>query len=150
MASFLSPSRLATVITGRPSINNLARRTYYSYVNEPAHPVPGKKPKWSSAAEAVSAVKSGDTVFIQGAAATPRVLVPALAEQGKSAGLKNVKVHHIHTEGAAEYNAPELAGVFRSNSLFTGANSRAAIAEGKSRKYCHQLSPFDMNYCVCL
>lgn len=53
---------------------------------------------------------AGDTVFVQGAAATPRVLVPALAEHGKKANLKNVSVCHIHTEGAAEYNKPEFQG----------------------------------------
>ena len=71
-------------------------------------------------------------MFVHGAAATPRALVPALAAHGKAAGLRGVKVHHIHTEGAAEYNAPEFDGVFRSNSLFTGANSRKAIEEGRA------------------
>ncbi|RWS00016.1 acetyl-CoA hydrolase-like protein, partial [Dinothrombium tinctorium] len=73
-----------------------------------------------------------DTVFIQGAAATPRALVPALAEHGKKKGLKGVKIHHIHTEGPGEYLAPELKDVFRSNSLFTGANCRVPIAEGRA------------------
>lgn len=58
--------------------------------------------------------------------------MPALAEHGKKAGLKNVRVHHIHTEGAGEYNDPEYEGIFRSNSLFTGANCRKAIAEGRA------------------
>lgn len=34
-------------------------RTFYTYVNEPSHPIPGKKPKTVSAQEAVSVVKSG-------------------------------------------------------------------------------------------
>lgn len=71
-------------------------------------------------------------MFIHGAAATPRALVPALAEHGKKANLKDVRIHHIHTEGAGEYNAPEYAGIFRSNSLFTGGNSRLAINEGRA------------------
>ncbi|GIY33493.1 4-hydroxybutyrate coenzyme A transferase [Caerostris extrusa] len=73
-----------------------------------------------------------DTVFVQGAAATPRVLVPALAEHGKKSNLKNVTVCHIHTEGAAEYNKPEFQGIFRSNSFFVGANSREAINAGRA------------------
>lgn len=76
--------------------------------------------------------KTGDHVFIHGAAATPRVLVPALAEHGKKNNLKNVRIHHIHTEGAGEYNDPQYEGIFRSNSLFTGANCRKAINEGRA------------------
>lgn len=117
-----SPSAIAVVAVQR----------FHGYANEPTHPIPGRKPKTVSAADAVSVVKSGDTVFIHGAAATPRVLVPALTDHGRSAGLKNVTVQHIHTEGAAEYNDPSLEGVFRSNSLFTGANCRKAINEGRA------------------
>lgn len=58
-------------------------------------------------------------MFVQGAAATPRVLVPALAEHGKKAGLKNVTVCHIHTEGAAEYNHPDCASEFISLVFFS-------------------------------
>ena len=71
-------------------------------------------------------------MFIHGAAATPRALVPALAEHGKKANLKDVRIHHIHTEGAGEYNNPEYEGIFRSNSLFTGGNSRVAINAGRA------------------
>jgi hypothetical protein len=36
------------------------RRTYYSYANEPTHPIPNKLPKWvNTAEEAVAVVKSG-------------------------------------------------------------------------------------------
>lgn len=110
---------------------NILKRSFYSYCNEPAHPT-NKTPKWMSAEESMRFIKSGDTVFIQGAAATPRALVPALAEYGKNNQLKDVKIHHIHTEGAAEYNEPELSGIFRSNSLFTGSNCRKPIAEGRA------------------
>nr|XP_027198595.1 S phase cyclin A-associated protein in the endoplasmic reticulum-like isoform X2 [Dermatophagoides pteronyssinus] len=110
----------------------LSRCQYHGYTNEPTHPIPGRQPKSMTADEAVSAVKSGDHVFIHGAAATPRALVPALAEHGKKNKLKDVRIHHIHTEGAGEYNAPEFEGIFRSNSLFTGANSREAINAGRA------------------
>jgi len=110
---------------------NTFKRSLYSYCNEPAHPL-NKEPRWMSAEESMQFVKSGDTVFIQGAAATPRVLVPALAEHGKKNGLKGVKVHHIHTEGPGEYLDPDCEGIFRSNSLFTAANCRKPIAEGRA------------------
>ena len=71
-------------------------------------------------------------MFVHGAAATPRVLVPALAAHGKKANLKNVRVHHIHTEGAGEYNAPVFKDIFRSNSLFTGGNCREPINAGRA------------------
>lgn len=108
-----------------------ARRSYYSYCNEPFQPL-NREPPWMKAEEAVSAIKSGDTVFIHGAAATPRGLIPAMVEHGKKAGLKNVTVCHIHTEGAAEYNAPDCQGIFRSMSFFVGANCREAINSGRA------------------
>jgi acyl-CoA hydrolase len=38
----------------------------------------------------------------------------------------------MHTEGPAPYNDPEYEGIFRSNSLFVGANSRKAVGEGRA------------------
>lgn len=108
-----------------------SKRSLYSYCNEPAHPT-NKEPRWLSAAEAMNYVKSGDHVFVQGAAATPRALVPALAEHGKKNKLKGVRVHHIHTEGKGEYLDKDCEGIFRSNSLFTGGNCRLPIAEGRA------------------
>lgn len=51
-----------------------------------------------------------DRIFIQGAAATPSVLIKAMAEHGKSARLENVEVVHIHTDGKAEYASKEYEG----------------------------------------
>lgn len=75
---------------------------------------------------------SGDTVFIQGAAATPTKLVAALAKHGKEANLQNVQTCSMHTEGGAEYTAPELEKTFRSVSFFMGGNVRKAVAEGRA------------------
>ncbi|KAL3185788.1 hypothetical protein MRX96_028681 [Rhipicephalus microplus] len=115
----------------RPGLKNVNRRGFYSYCNEPFQPLK-RDPKWVKAEEAVSAIKSGDTVFIHGAAATPRGLIPAMVEHGKKSGLKNVTVCHIHTEGAAEYNHPDCHGIFRSMSFFVGANCREAINAGRA------------------
>ena len=51
-----------------------------------------------------------DRIFIQGAAATPVPLINAMAEHGKSAGLTNVEVVHIHLDGQAKYASKEYAG----------------------------------------
>lgn len=58
-------------------------------------------------------------------------LLEALTEHGKSAGLKNVQVCHMHTEGPALYCQPELSEIFRSTSFFMGGNVRKAVAEGR-------------------
>lgn len=75
---------------------------------------------------------TGDTVFIQGAAATPTKLVSALAQYGKSSNLENVQICAMHTEGLAEYTDPSLEKVFRSVSFFMGGNVRKAVAEGRA------------------
>jgi len=80
----------------------------------------------------VEAVQSGDKIFVQGCAATPNYLLEALAKYGVKAGLKDVQLIHIPTVGPAIYNEPEYEGIFRSNSLFIGANCRDAIASGRA------------------
>ncbi|KAJ8941830.1 hypothetical protein NQ318_005113 [Aromia moschata] len=74
---------------------------------------------------------AGDTVFAQGAAATPVALLSAMTEIGKKNNLKNVKVCHMHTEGKAPYTDPSCEGIFRSNSFFMGGNVRKAVADGR-------------------
>lgn len=59
-------------------------------------------------------VVSGDTVFLGGAASTPIPLIQAMTKHGIENNLKNVSVCHIHTEGKAEYTAPECEGIIKS------------------------------------
>jgi len=54
-----------------------------------------------SAEEAVSKVKSADSIFFQGAAMTPNVLIDELCERYKD--LNNVQIIQIHTHGEAKY-----------------------------------------------
>ncbi|WP_417352982.1 acetyl-CoA hydrolase/transferase family protein [Flavobacterium alkalisoli] len=84
--------------------------------------------KYVSAHEAVKAVKSGDRIYVQAAAATPGVLTKALAE--RAGELRNVEVCHLHTEGEAPYANPELKDSFFVNSFFIGKNVRHTIAAG--------------------
>ncbi len=86
--------------------------------------------KWKTLDEAVEIIKSGDRVFIHGGAATPKLLVRAMA--ARHAELRNVEVVHLHTEGDAPYARPEMAGSFTTNALFVGANVREAVAEGSA------------------
>lgn len=95
-------------------------------------------PDWSSrlrsrtvsAERAVDVVKSGQRVFVHGACATPHVLLAAL--MNRAGALHDVKIAHLHTHGAAPYLAPGMEGSFRHESLFTGANARAAVNDGRA------------------
>mmetsp|Transcript_9494 Transcript_9494/g.35543 ORF Transcript_9494/g.35543 Transcript_9494/m.35543 type:complete len:454 (-) Transcript_9494:297-1658(-) len=90
-----------------------------------------KELKYMSADEAVEVVKSGDSVFVHGAAMTPTHLVKALAGRAHPS-LTDVKVVSIHTEGENPLVAPEAEVSFRANALFMGANVREAVAAGRA------------------
>lgn len=64
--------RTASVLRNIPSLSSsssplsaLVSRNFFSYANEPTHPIPGKEPKRMTAAEAVSVVKSGIFTFFK-------------------------------------------------------------------------------------
>lgn len=80
--------------------------------------------------EAVAVVQSGDRVYLHGSAATPHALVRALV--ARADGLRNVEIVSMHTDGPAPFVAPEMDGHFRHNALFIGANTRAAVQEGRA------------------
>lgn len=83
----------------------------------------------TSAAEAVSCVRSGMRVFLHGAAATPTPLIEALCAR---TDLEDVWLYHLHTEGPAPFAAPEMRGRFHSVSLFTGPALRTPVEEGRA------------------
>ena len=82
-----------------------------------------------SPAEVVARVRSGMTVFLHGAAATPTPLVEALAAR---ADLDGVTVYHLHTNGPAPFADPGHEARTRSVSLFTGGPLRPAVADGRA------------------
>jgi 4-hydroxybutyrate CoA-transferase len=83
-----------------------------------------------SADEALSAVQSGQTVYIHNGCGEPAELVAALTRRGPE--MRNVKVVHLATMGAADYTRPEFEGHFRHNALFIGGNVRQAVQEGRA------------------
>ncbi len=83
-----------------------------------------------SPTEAVAGIRSGDALYVHGAAATPSVLLDALVD--RAAELTDVSVIHLHTEGPGPHLAPEMATHFRHRALFIGPNARAAVAEGRA------------------
>jgi 4-hydroxybutyrate CoA-transferase len=90
----------------------------------------GYKRKLKTADEALECVKSGMRVYIQPGCAEPETLVEALMRRGPE--VYNVEIVHMMTMGCAPYVAPEMAGHFRHNAMFIGANVRDAINEGRA------------------
>ncbi len=78
-----------------------------------------------NSSQAVEGVKSGNRVFIQGAAMTPGKLVEALCERHRE--LEDVELVHVHTEGPALYTEPPYSDSFSVNSFFVGSNVRKAV-----------------------
>lgn len=103
---------------------------FFTYSKEISQPLERKAPIVSPE-EAVSVIKSGNTVFCSAAAATPINLIDAMVDHAKKNNLKDITVCHMHTEGPARYCDPENADIFRSNSFFMGANVRKAVADGR-------------------
>src|SRR6056297_169201 len=89
-----------------------------------------KNIKFISAQEAVKVIKSNDRVHLHSVAVTPHPLIKAMCERGRNKEFRNVRIQHIHTEGAAPYADPEFEGVFQLESFFVGANVRKQTQAG--------------------
>src|SRR5271157_4436702 len=86
--------------------------------------------KLATADEALHAVQSGMCVYIQPGCAEPETLVEALLKRAPF--VRNVEVCHLLTLGCADYVKPEMAGHFRHNAFFIGANVREAVNDGRA------------------
>ncbi len=75
--------------------------------------------------EAAAVVKSGNRIFLQGAAMTPNTLINAICERYEE--LKEVEVISIHTEGQVNYAMEPFKKSFKINSCFVGGNVRKAV-----------------------
>jgi acyl-CoA hydrolase/GNAT superfamily N-acetyltransferase len=80
--------------------------------------------------EAVTAVQSGDHVFIGSGAAEPQKLVEALVKRANR--VFGAEIMHIMTLGIAPYAEPKWGDNFRHNALFIGPNVRDAVQEGRA------------------
>lgn len=78
-----------------------------------------------SAEEAVSLIKSGNRIFFQGAAMTPKFLIGELCKNYQN--LKDVEIVQMHTEGDALYTQEPYNNSFNTNSCFVAGNVRKAV-----------------------
>lgn len=79
---------------------------------------------------AVSAIESGDRVYIGGGAGVPIQLIQGLT--ARAAELRDVELTHILTFADAPYAEPEYEQSFRVNALFIGPNVRPAVQAGRA------------------
>jgi acyl-CoA hydrolase/GNAT superfamily N-acetyltransferase len=84
-------------------------------------------PTFTTAAEALSRLRSGMRVFIGSGCSEPQELVAALAARGPD--VFDVEIVHILTCGDSPYARRELLANFRHNAFFIGANVRPAVHE---------------------
>ncbi len=83
-----------------------------------------------SPAQAVSHIRSGDSLYIHSNAAAPLPLIDALVSRADQ--LRNVEVYHILTMGPAPYIEPKYSESFKLHALFIGENVRDAVNAGRA------------------
>lgn len=83
-----------------------------------------------SAEQAVSHIRSGDSLYIHSNAAAPLPLIDALVQRADT--LRDVEVYHILTMGPAPYIEPKYHESFKLHALFIGKNVREAVNAGRA------------------
>lgn len=85
---------------------------------------------YKSAEEALSVVKSGQRLFIQGSAQTPLYLLRELAKRAPE--LRDVELTFITVQGDIEVDKPQYADSFHINCMFVSESVRKAVNEGRA------------------
>ncbi len=88
--------------------------------------------KFISSAEAVKVIKSNDHVHLSSVASAPQCLINAMCDRGRAGELRNVHIHHLHTEGPAPYTEQQFEGIFQHDAFFVGHNVRSSVQSGYS------------------
>ncbi len=83
-----------------------------------------------TAEQAVKVIKNGDHIHLSSVASAPQCLINAMCQRGRAGELKDVHIHHLHTEGPAPYSEAEFEGVFQLDSFFVGSNVRKTTQAG--------------------
>jgi acyl-CoA hydrolase len=86
--------------------------------------------EYKTAADALSVIKSGQRVFVQGSAQTPLYLLRELAKLAP--GLRDVELNFITVQGDIELDKPQYQEAFHINCLFVSNSIRKAVNEGRA------------------
>ncbi len=86
--------------------------------------------KFTTPDEAVKVIKSGDHIHLSSVASAPQCLIKAMCRRADNGELRDIHVHHLHTEGPADYADPKYDGIFQLDSLFVGGNVRKVTQSG--------------------
>ncbi len=86
--------------------------------------------KLTDAKSALSRIRRGARIFIGSACGEPQLLVRTLLDLAHT--FADVEIIHFLDLGLTDYTGEIYTGYFRHNALFIGANSRAAIKEGRA------------------
>ena len=85
-----------------------------------------------SADEAVMAVRSSDHIHFSSVASSPQILINALCRRADRGEIRDIHIHHLHTEGPAPYTDLKYDGIFFHQGFFIGANVRKSVQAGYS------------------
>lgn len=85
---------------------------------------------YTSAREALSFIKPGSRVFVQGSAQTPLFLLRELSKEAKR--LKEVELVFITVQGDIELDKPQYNDIFHINCMFVSESVRKAVNEGRA------------------
>ncbi|TFH40363.1 MAG: GNAT family N-acetyltransferase [Chrysiogenales bacterium] len=88
------------------------------------------KGKLTDANSALSKIRRGARIFIASACGEPQLLVKTLLDLAHT--FADVEIIHFLDLGLTAYTAETYTEHFRHNALFIGANTRAAIKEGRA------------------
>uniref|UniRef100_A0AC34QQS0 Acetyl-CoA hydrolase n=1 Tax=Panagrolaimus sp. JU765 TaxID=591449 RepID=A0AC34QQS0_9BILA len=94
------------------------------------NPIYGKEPKYVSADEAVSSIKSNEHIHIHGAPSTPSDLMAALGRHILNKDLTGLKASHIILTGEIPWTDKKFYSRIRSNCLFICAGMRKLVNSG--------------------
>ena len=82
--------------------------------------------------EAVKVIKSGDHVHLSSVASAPQCLINAMCRRGEAGELKDVHIHHLHTEGASSRMSTSTTCTPKDRPPMRIRNSRAFFSSIRS------------------